>query len=123
MRMGLMRLSARGREAYIAGMKRYQAQGVSVLIDGKEANEASWDKLFEMRRDGRFYMADYIFEGDPLLEEEEEQEEPETDCFGSVYGQTGGAVRPQLAGVCEEAASYRARGRLKEIRFDKVYNR
>ena len=91
---GRKRLTDMGRKAYVEGMKKYQEKGVHVLIDGTEADDSQWDKIFEIREDGSFYMGDYILEDVP---------------------QTGG---------CRETfAEYGARRRLKEIRFDIVYNR
>ncbi len=62
----------------ISGLKRYEAKGIPVYIDGKTPEEEDWEKIFQIREDGSFYMCDYV-----------------------------GA---------EE-------GNLKEIRFDRVYNR
>ena len=47
-----LRMNARSRKAYVQGLKRYQAKGVSVLIDGKEADDTLWERLFEIRSDG-----------------------------------------------------------------------
>lgn len=85
------KLTAKSRKTYMEGMKKYQEKGVPVLIDGKEADEALWERIFEVREDGSFYMGDYILE--------------ETD------------------GVREDLADYQPERRLKEIRFQKVYNR
>lgn len=60
-----LRMNARSRKAYVQGLKRYQAKGVSVLIDGKEADDTLWERLFEIRSDGGFYMGDYILEDLP----------------------------------------------------------
>lgn len=56
------RITAEGikEEQYLKGLKRYQNQGVSILIDGKELPEEDWSKIFEVREDDSFYMADYI---------------------------------------------------------------
>lgn len=88
-------------------MKLYQEQGISVLIDGKVADESSWGKLFEINEDGKFYMADYIFE------------EP------SAYGlkQNDKEVGEGEPIVCESMGFYGMGQRLKEIRFDLVYNK
>lgn len=92
---GKKRLNEESRKAYVEGMKKYQEQGVHVLIDGKEVDDSQWDKIFEVREDGSFYMGDYILEDAP---------------------QTGG--QPS-----EPCAEHGVRRRLKEIRFDIVYNR
>ncbi|MDO4267769.1 MAG: hypothetical protein Q4C73_04785, partial [Eubacteriales bacterium] len=55
-------LDGKSRRAYVEGLKKYQAKGVPVLIDGKEADDSQWDKIFEVREDGSFYMGDYILE-------------------------------------------------------------
>lgn len=64
---------------WLEGLKKYQSQGVNILIDGKELPEQEWKVLLELREDDFFYMADYVSD--------------------------------------EET------GRLREIRFDRVYNR
>uniref|UniRef100_UPI0006D16FAF hypothetical protein n=1 Tax=Clostridium sp. NkU-1 TaxID=1095009 RepID=UPI0006D16FAF len=61
------------------GLKKYRDQGIPILIDGKELPEEDWNKIFEIREDNSFYMADYIPDGKT--------------------------------------------GKLREIRFDRVYNR
>ena len=108
------RLDAKSRKAYVEGLKRYQARGVSVLIDGKEAEEKEWNKIFEIREDGGFYMGDYILEDVPAGESERSEENAGT----SEDDGDGGHGRVQ-----ETEASYGVRQRLKEIRFDIVYNR
>ena len=45
---------------FLAGLKRYKNQGVIIRIDGKELPEEDWEKIFEVREDNFFYMADYI---------------------------------------------------------------
>lgn len=64
---------------YLEGLKKYQSQGVNILIDGRELPEQDWKVLFELREDDLFYMADYV---------------PDEET-----------------------------GRIREIRFDRVYNR
>lgn len=68
------------------------------LIDGVDASDATWEKLFEVREDGSFYMGDYILEDIPRED-------------------------PQGEGVNEEAEDYMKARRLKEIHFDIVYHR
>lgn len=85
-----------GNQVYIEGLKRYQKRGIRVLIDGEDASEATWGKLFEVREDGSFYMGDYILEDIP-------QENTETE-------------------VKEEEEDYMKAKRLKEIHFDIVYH-
>ena len=88
-------------QLYVEGLKRYQERGIRVLIDGEDASDATWGKLFEIHKDGSFYMGDYILEDLPQEESEEEEEE----------------------GVQEEAEDYMKSRRLKEIHFDIVYHR
>lgn len=97
-----LRWNTRAREQYLDGMRRYQKQGVRILIDGEAATAATWEKIFELREDGGFYMGDYIFEDEPAA---------------SVCTDWNGMT------VVRETASYGARKRLKEIHFDLVYNR
>ena len=87
-----------GNQVYVEGLKRYQKKGIRVLIDGEDASEATWDKLFESREDGSFYMGDYILEDIPKENLKEEE-------------------------VKEEAEDYMKQKRLKEIHFDIVYHR
>lgn len=91
-----------GNQLYVEGLKRYQERGIRVLIDGEDASDATWDKLFEVREDGSFYMGDYILEDIP---------------------QDNSAANPAVEGVNEEGADYMKTKRLKEIHFDMVYHR
>lgn len=107
------RLDAKSRKAYVEGLKRYQNRGVPVLIDGKEAEEGMWDKIFEIREDGGFYMGDYILEDMPC-----------TECEKGCESKTlESETEAQKALIKEEETSYGVRKCLKEIRFDIVYNR
>ncbi len=45
---------------YLAGLKKYRDQGIAIIIDGEEVPEKDWSKIFEVREDNSFYMADYI---------------------------------------------------------------
>lgn len=98
------RLSRRNREVFLEGLKRYQERGIPILIDGKEADASAWAKILEEQPDGSFYMGDYILED--------------------------AAFKDSQEGIaCESSAEYAASEnglagrRLKEIRFDRVYNR
>ena len=86
-----------GKQVYVEGLKRYQKRGIRVLIDGVDASDATWEKLFEVREDGSFYMGDYILEDIPRED-------------------------PQGEGVNEEAEDNMKARRLKEIHFDIVYH-
>lgn len=50
-------------ERYLAGLKKYRDQGIPIIIDGEELPEENWSKIFEVREDDSFYMADYIPDG------------------------------------------------------------
>ncbi|MCD8122462.1 MAG: hypothetical protein LUE65_09555 [Clostridiales bacterium] len=97
------RLSEESRRAYVDGLRRLQQKGVRVLIDGKEADDTLWSRLFESHADGSFYMGDYIMEEESLPQEDtiREEAEPYGDRQASVSGMGG---------------------RLKEIRFEMVYH-
>ena len=88
-----------GNQVYVDGLKRYQKRGIRVLIDGVDASDATWEKLFEVHEDGSFYMGDYILEDVP---------------------QGGSAPAEE---VNEEAEDYMKARRLKEIHFDIVYHK
>lgn len=87
-----------GNQIYVEGLKRYQEKGIRVLIDGEDASDATWSKLFEVREDGSFYMGDYILEDIPSEEAVSSEE------------------------VKEEPEDYMKQKRLKEIHFDMVYH-
>lgn len=50
----------RERQKYINGLKRFEARGIPILIDGLKPDEEDWEKIFEIREDGSFYMGDYV---------------------------------------------------------------
>ena len=54
---------------YINGLKRYESKGISVYIDGELPEDGDWEKIFQIREDGSFYMCDYIGTGDGKLKE------------------------------------------------------
>lgn len=60
------RMEEKSRRTYVEGLQKYQNRGIPIYIDGREAAEEDWEKIFEVREDGSFYMGDYI------LEDEEE---------------------------------------------------
>ena len=45
---------------YINGLKRYEARGIPVYIDGRKPEEGDWNKIFQVREDGSFYMCDMV---------------------------------------------------------------
>ena len=53
-------LEEQERQEYVNGLKRFQAKGLPVFIDGERASEEDWDKIFMVREDGSFYMSDYV---------------------------------------------------------------
>ena len=48
------------RDQYLEGLKRYRNKGVPIVIDGEELPETDWGRIFEIREDDSFYMADYV---------------------------------------------------------------
>mgnify|MGYP007090972803 CR=1 FL=1 len=44
---------------YLNGLKRYTEKGIPIYMDGKLSGQREWEKLFEVREDGMFYMGDY----------------------------------------------------------------
>lgn len=48
------------KEQYLKGLKEYRKQGIPILIDGEEIPEEDWGKIFEVREDYFFYMADFV---------------------------------------------------------------
>ena len=72
---------------------------------GKEADESQWDKIFEIREDGSFYMGDYVLEEVMDCQEQKAVNRADQEFIG------------------EPSAGYGKRKRLKEIRFDLVYYR
>ena len=113
-------LYGKNRKVFLDGLQKYWERGVVIRIDGKVTDASEWIKILEIQADGSFYMGDYIMEEQGAL--------------------------PTAAMVCEEARDYGAPkeepsdadqkgddkttclkqycgGALKEIRFDRVYNR
>lgn len=41
-------------------LKQYQEEGGRILVDGEEASEPDWERIFEMGEDGGCYMGDYV---------------------------------------------------------------
>lgn len=48
------------RKQYLGGLSRYAERGIPVYMDGKLSGEEDWERLFEVREDGMFYMGDYV---------------------------------------------------------------
>lgn len=53
-------LKEQERQKIVNGLKRFQAKGIKVLIDGEKPGDEDWDKIFVVREDGSFYMSDYV---------------------------------------------------------------
>ena len=41
---------------YLNGLKRYTEKGIPIYMDGKLSGQREWEKLFEVREDGMFYI-------------------------------------------------------------------
>lgn len=108
------KLNEKSRRAYVEGMRRYQEQGVRVLIDGKDADDELWEKVFEIRQDGGFYMGDYVLE---------EVSIPIKDAGVLSGAASREQPGPQPDMIRESPAEYGTKKKLKEIRFDIVYHR
>lgn len=105
--MTKMRMNPRTRSIFLEGLRRYRERGVRVLLDGKEVEIDDLEVIFEEQPDGSFYMGDYVLEEDQNLR----------DAWAGVP-----KVRENQIEYGNEII-YRRRRRLKEIRFDRVYNR
>ncbi|MCI8453446.1 MAG: hypothetical protein HFE84_02345 [Lachnospiraceae bacterium] len=44
----------------IRGLSQYAQKGVRVFVDGEPSGSSDWERLFEAREDGLFYMGDYV---------------------------------------------------------------
>lgn len=102
-----MRMNPRTRSIFLEGLRRYRERGVRVLLDGKEVEIDDLEVIFEEQPDGSFYMGDYVLEEDQNLR----------DAWAGVP-----KVRENQIEYGNEII-YRRRRHLKEIRFDRVYNR
>ncbi len=101
------RLHGKNKKIFLEGLKKYQARGIPILIDGVEAKSEQLEKILETDENGGFYMGDYIWE----------RESASANMFSTP------------SAVCEPSPIYHifpepgtCRIRLKEIRFDKVYH-
>lgn len=56
----IRRAEDRGVTRYLNGLKRYTEKGIPIYMDGKLSGQREWEKLFEVREDGMFYMGDYV---------------------------------------------------------------
>jgi hypothetical protein len=60
--------------SFLERLKNYKANGVRILIDGRELPEIEWDKIFmlaDRTADGstQFYMSDYVTGEDGDIDE------------------------------------------------------
>lgn len=74
------RLEEKTRKTYVEGLQKYQDRGIPIYIDGREADNADWDQIFQVHEDGSFYMGDYILE-----EEEGDGRKLKEIRFDKVY--------------------------------------
>ncbi len=92
---------------FLEGLRRYRERGVRILLDGKEVEVEDLRIIFEEQTDGSFYMGDYVLEED----------QPQREAAGMSL-----KVQETQVEYAKEKNGKR-RKELKEIRFDKVYNR
>ena len=102
------RLSPEAREVFLQGLRRYRERGVRILLDGKEVEIDRLEVIFEEHPDGSFYMGDYVLEEAAAFECRDEEGCLEVRESLAEYGSPGEDCRKRC---------------LKEIRFDRVYNR
>lgn len=98
------RMNPKTRRIFLDGLRRYKERGVRILLDGKEVDVDRLEVIFEEQPDGSFYMGDYV------LEEEEDLE------------RRTAAVQERAERYGNEVTYVYAKN-LREIRFDRVYNR
>ena len=59
----MRRINARyekGKGIYEYGNSKWNEKGIPIYMDGKLSGQREWEKLFEVREDGMFYMGDYV---------------------------------------------------------------
>lgn len=134
-------LYGKNREVFLRGLQRYRDRGVAILVDGREADASEWIKILEVQADGSFYMGDYIMDDFSGPSEEKAGRE---DKHARKNKKCNGEQNPETM-VCEDRGIYETEepgqeekkevrkgsdgsgeyhmGMLKEIRFDRVYNR
>lgn len=98
------KMNPKTRRIFLDGLRRYKERGVRILLDGKEVDIDRLEVIFEEQPDGSFYMGDYV------LEEEEDLTKTTT------------AVQERMERYGNEVTYIHAKN-LREIRFDRVYNR
>lgn len=48
------------KKIFMEGLEKFRKRGIPVLIDGNDFGPEDYEKLFEVKEDGSFYMGDYI---------------------------------------------------------------
>jgi len=61
--------SKKRQQAFMNALRQYQEKGGRILVDGEEAEESDWERIFEMGEDGGCYMGDYIGASPGCLDE------------------------------------------------------
>ncbi len=107
-------LYGKNRKVFLDGLQKYWDRGVVIRIDGKVAEASEWIKILEIQADGSFYMGDYV------MEEQRAFPSAAMVCEDPGIYETQKEPEGDDKKACPEL--YRM-GTLKEIRFDRVYNR
>lgn len=113
-------LYGKNRKVFLDGLQKYWDRGVVIRVDGKVADASEWMKILEIQADGSFYMGDYIMEEAAL------QQPLSMVCENEDAYKAGEAEVVEEEQKGEDGASGQGQyymGVLKEIRFDRVYNR
>lgn len=113
-------LYGKNRKVFLDGLQKYWERGVVIRIDGKVADASDWIKILEIQADGSFYMGDYIMEEQKALSAAAMVCEEERD-YGSPQPEP--ADTDQKGDDKTTCPEQYCAGALKEIRFDRVYNR
>lgn len=98
------RMNPKTRRIFLDGLRRYKERGVRILLDGKEVDIDRLEVIFEEQPDGSFYMGDYVLEDEEDLERRTAAVQERAERYGNEV-------------------TYIHAKNLREIRFDRVYNR
>ena len=109
------KLYGKNRKVFLEGLQRYRDRGVVIRVDGEEAEPADWMRILEIQADGSFYMGYYI------VEEHNESQKPNVLEATLICEGTKEYLASEKEDVNRPEQHYV--GILKEIRFDRVYNR
>lgn len=99
-------MNPKTRRIFLDGLRRYKERGVRILLDGREVDVDRLEVIFEEQPDGSFYMGDYVLE----------EGNTDKDQAGSLK------VKENQPEYGNDVVYLHARN-LREIRFDRVYNR